>query len=112
MESVFNFGSHDFGFTGLDASDRDDGINIATYPNLFGLRQPDGVAHYRSSGGKQYLFTANEGNAKYYDSMRVSDVDLESEAFGYCDELQEDNMLGDCRSSTVREVSMDRMSMA
>ena len=94
MQSVFSFGAHDFGFTGLDASDSDGGINIELYANLFGLRQPDGVAFHRSSGGTQYLLTANEGNAKYYDSVRVGDADLDSVAFGYSAELQDDAHLG------------------
>ena len=94
MESIISFGAHDFGFSGLDPSDRDGGIHINRYANLFGLRQPDGVAHYRSSGGRQYLLTANEGNAKYYDSVRVSEADLDSDAFGYCEELQDDAHLG------------------
>jgi len=94
MVSVLSFGAHDFGFSGLDASDRDGGVHIERYTNLYGLRQPDGVAHYRSSGGGQYLLTANEGNAKYYDSVRVGDVELDDDAFGDDHHLQDDDHLG------------------
>jgi len=50
----------------LDPSDRDSasngGINIAAWP-VFGMYQPDGIASYRA-GGKTYLVTANEGDAR------------------------------------------------
>merc|ERR1719361_2823004 len=92
MQNVFSFGAHDFGFSGLDPSDRDGGVHIATYSNLFGLRQPDNVAFYKSKGGIQYLLTANEGNAKYYDSVTIGDAALDASVF--TGDVQDEDHLG------------------
>jgi hypothetical protein len=47
---------------GLDASDRDNVINIRNWP-VYGMYQPDGIAAF-TSGGQRYLLTANEGDAR------------------------------------------------
>ena len=52
---------------GLDASDRDGKINIRQWP-IRGLYLPDGIASFRI-GGKTYLITANEGDAREYDGF-------------------------------------------
>ncbi len=52
---------------GLDASDRDGGINIQNWP-VFGMYQPDAIASY-SVGGQTYYITANEGDARDYDGF-------------------------------------------
>lgn len=49
---------------GLDASDRDNRINITTWP-VFGMYQPDAIASYKVRG-QTYLVTANEGDARDY----------------------------------------------
>jgi YVTN family beta-propeller protein len=49
---------------GLDASDRDDRVNIRPWPVL-GMYQPDAIAAY-TVGGQTYLVTANEGDARDY----------------------------------------------
>lgn len=49
---------------GFDASDRDTGVNIRTWPVL-GMYQPDAIAAY-SVGGQTFLVTANEGDARDY----------------------------------------------
>ena len=60
----------------LDASDRDDAINIANWP-VFGMYQPDAIASFQHKG-KTYLITANEGDARDYDGFaeeeRVEDL--------------------------------------
>ena len=62
---------------GLDASDKDDAINIATYSGLTSAYMPDGVAAY-TAGGTTYLVTANEGDARewgeYEAAARVKDL--------------------------------------
>lgn len=55
---------HSLPGNGLDASDRDNAINIANWP-VFGLYQPDAIASYRVRG-QTYLVTANEGDAREY----------------------------------------------
>ena len=90
------FKDHSVEGSGLDASDRDDAINIATWP-VRGMYLPDGIAsyHYR---GETYLVTANEGDARDYDGFaeeeRVKDLDLDPTAFPDADDLQEDEAIG------------------
>ena len=52
---------------GLDASDRDNLINIRNWP-VYGMYQPDAIANV-SIGGERYLITANEGDARDYDGF-------------------------------------------
>ena len=90
------FKDHSVEGNGLDASDRDDAINITTWPFL-GMYLPDAIAsyHYR---GETYLVTANEGDARDYDGFaeeeRVKDLDLDPTAFPDADDLQEDEAIG------------------
>jgi len=60
----------------LDTSDRDDRINIETKP-AFGLRQPDAIALHRFNG-RDYLLTANEGDARDFEEDRIKDLTLSS----------------------------------
>ncbi|GAB4442350.1 MAG: hypothetical protein OHK0015_40860 [Chloroflexi bacterium OHK40] len=55
---------HSLAGNGLDASDRDNAINIRSWP-VFGLYMPDAIASYRARG-RTYLVTANEGDARVY----------------------------------------------
>jgi hypothetical protein len=50
---------------GLDASNKDDGINITTYANLRGLYMPDSIASVQIEG-VNYVVTANEGDSREY----------------------------------------------
>ncbi|MBE7380519.1 MAG: choice-of-anchor I family protein [Leptolyngbya sp. SIO1E4] len=90
------FKDHSLPGNGLDASNRDDAINIENYPVL-GMYQPDAIATYTVEG-KTYIVTANEGDSRDYDGFseedRVSDLDLDPDAFPNADELQEDENLG------------------
>ncbi|MFU8819999.1 MAG: choice-of-anchor I family protein [Gammaproteobacteria bacterium] len=51
----------------LDVSDRDGGINIASWP-VFGIYQPDSIASFDYQG-RTYIVTANEGDARDYDGF-------------------------------------------
>lgn len=81
---------------GLDASNKDDAVNIATWP-VKGVYMPDGVQSFRA-GGSEYLITANEGDAREYDGfeeeLEVGDVELDPEVFPNAQELQENENLG------------------
>ena len=63
--------------SGFDASDRDAKINIRQWP-VKGLYLPDAIASYKV-GGKTFLITANEGDAREYDAfeeaIRIGDDD-------------------------------------
>ena len=58
----------------LDASDKDDGINIRNYPGLYGIPQPDTIVSYTAADGKTYLVFSNEGDAKDSEEVRGADV--------------------------------------
>jgi DNA-binding beta-propeller fold protein YncE len=89
--------------SGLDASDRDDAINIANWP-VFGMYQPDGIAAY-SVGKKTYIISANEGDTRDYDAYgeeeRVKDVTLDPAAFPNASDLQENEQIGRLTISTA-----------
>ncbi|TDV55111.1 choice-of-anchor I family protein [Actinophytocola oryzae] len=61
---------------GMDTSDRDGGIAIRQVP-VYGLYMPDGIHSY-TSRGREYLVTANEGDARewgdYVEGARVKDL--------------------------------------
>jgi 2',3'-cyclic-nucleotide 2'-phosphodiesterase (5'-nucleotidase family) len=83
---------------GLDASDRDGGINIETAP-VFGMYMPDAIASYEANG-QIYYVTANEGDARSEDA-RVKDLTLDPTAFPNAAELQQDDSLGRLEVSTI-----------
>ncbi|MGC9526188.1 MAG: choice-of-anchor I family protein [Limnospira sp.] len=90
------FKDHSLPGNALDASNRDDGINIQNWP-VFGMYQPDAISTYEV-GGETYFVTANEGDAREYDTFneeaRIGDVVLDPEAFPDAEELQLDENLG------------------
>ena len=91
------FKDHSLPENALDASNKDDAINLATYPNLYGMYQPDAIKAFEI-GGQNYLITANEGDARDYDTFseedRVKDLTLDPSAFPDAADLQENEALG------------------
>ena len=87
---------HSLPGNGIDASDRDDGINIRNWPVL-GMRMPDAIASFQAAG-KTYYVTANEGDAREYDGLeeetRISSLTLDPTAFPDADTLQANANLG------------------
>jgi len=83
---VRSLGFKDHGKTAnaLDPSDRDGGINIAPWKNLFGMYQPDAIASYEVKG-KSLFVTANEGDVREREGCaeesRVKDLTLDAVAF-------------------------------
>lgn len=88
--------NHNLPGNGLDASNRDDSINIQNHP-VFGMYQPDAIATYEVDG-KTYIVSANEGDARDYDGFseedRIGDLTLDPDAFPNADVLQENENLG------------------
>ncbi len=103
----------------LDASNRDDGINFANYPNLQGMYQPDAIASYEANG-ETYYITANEGDARirpdddievdgeeieegadFNEETRVKDLTLDPTAFPDAATLQQDENLGRLKTTTT-----------
>jgi hypothetical protein len=65
---------------GLDASDKDNVVNIRNW-NVYGMYQPDAVANF-TAGGRSYLVTANEGDARDYSGF-AEEVRVKSIAASY-----------------------------
>lgn len=86
----------------LDASNRDDAINIQNWPVL-GMYQPDSIASYEV-GGMTYTVTANEGDARDYDGFseeaRVEDLTLDPAIFTD-PSLQDEENLGRLNITTT-----------
>ena len=75
----FGYKDHSLAGNGLDASDKDNAVNIKTWPVL-GMYLPDAIASY-SVAGQTYLITANEGDARadwpgYNEESRVNKLKL------------------------------------
>jgi len=83
---------------GIDASDEDGGARIHPRP-VQGLAMPDGLdAFARTVGGRTFLVSADEGDARDYDCFaeeaRVADLDLDPRVFPGAADLQDDRSLG------------------
>lgn len=95
--------NHGRAFNGFDASNRADGIEIKPQPTL-GMYQPDAIKAVRIEG-IDYLVTANEGDARDYDTFseetRVKDLALYG--FDYPNDavLQMDENLGRLNTTTT-----------
>ncbi|MEZ4721466.1 MAG: choice-of-anchor I family protein [Flavobacteriales bacterium] len=104
------FKDHSVLGNGLDASDKDDVINITSYP-FRGLYLPDAITTIDINGTTYYL-TANEGDSRDYDGYseeeRLKDVDLDSTAFPNAATLQADETGGRIKiTSSMGDVDGD-----
>jgi hypothetical protein len=93
---ALGFKDHSLPGNGIDASDRDAGINIANWPVL-GMYQPDALALI-NVGGVPYVLSANEGDARDYDAFseedRADGLALDPTVFPNAATLQLDENLG------------------
>ncbi|TMO82874.1 choice-of-anchor I domain-containing protein, partial [Pseudoalteromonas ruthenica] len=55
--TIKGLGYKDWGKWTLDASDKDGGINLRSYPGLYGMYQPDTIASYQWQGAN-FIVTA------------------------------------------------------
>ena len=87
---------HRLGRNALDASDKDDAINIQPWP-VYGMYQPDAIAAF-TRGRHTFILSANEGDSRDYDGYseeaRVDDLTLDPAYFPNADELQDKANLG------------------
>jgi hypothetical protein len=97
------FKDHSLKGNGLDASDDDNAINIASWP-VFGVPMPDAIASFEVDGAT-YLITANEGDARDYDGFaeeeRIKNLDLDPIAFPDAGTLQADENIGRLNATTT-----------
>ncbi|MFZ9739961.1 MAG: choice-of-anchor I family protein, partial [Prochlorotrichaceae cyanobacterium] len=113
IDGIQPLGYKDYSISGngLDASDRDGGINITNQP-VFGVYQPDSIAAY-TVNGQTYYITANEGDARnrpsdddilaapfdgegdiFSEEARIKDLTLDPTAFPNAAALQADEVIG------------------
>ncbi len=89
--------------TAIDASDKDDDVNIRPVPVL-GFYQPDSIAAYEFNG-ETYVLTANEGDARDYDGFseesRVSDLILDKSILDVYPAIQDEEELGRLKTTIV-----------
>lgn len=103
VEKLYALGYKDHSLTenGLDASDKDNKINIKTWP-LRGMYQPDSIASYKVNG-QSFIVTANEGDPRDYsgfsEQKRVKNLALDSSLKEQ--NLQGDKQLGQLNVSTI-----------
>lgn len=83
---------------GLDASDKDNAINIANWP-VQGLHMPDAIASY-AVGNSTYFVVANEGDDRG-ENVRIKDISLDPSAFPNAASLQADENLGRLNVSSI-----------
>lgn len=97
VTSVIALGFKDHSVVPLDASDRRNIVEMATYANVYGMYLPDAMTAYEV-GGQLYLVTANEGDTRDYDGYseeeRVKNLTLDPTAFPNATTLLEDTVLG------------------
>lgn len=116
VEEIWPLGFVDHLEVPLDASDRDEAVNIAHWP-VKGVPLPDAIEAYESNG-QNYLVMANEGDSRdwegYSEEVRVKDLGDPEEDLGdmpvaenvaaqagmSVEELQEDENLGRLRITT------------
>lgn len=103
ITAILPLGNKDWAQPGLtfDASDRSGDIFFANWP-VKGLCHPDAIDYF-TVGGAGYLITANEGEARDYDTyseeFRIGDdeIVLDPDAFPDAEYLKEEVLLGRLR---------------
>ncbi|MEE9424551.1 MAG: choice-of-anchor I family protein [Methylococcales bacterium] len=95
------FKNHSKAKNALDASDKDNKINIRRWP-VRGMYQPDSIASY-TRHNRVFFVTANEGDARDYagfsEEVRIKDLVLDPEMFPDAATLQLEENLGRLKST-------------
>ena len=105
IDAIFPLGFKDYRLSenAIDVSDEDGYVQLNTWP-VFGMYQPDAIATYQVNG-VSYIVTANEGDARDYDSFseeeRVEDLTLDAHAFPDAERLQQEDQLGRLEITTT-----------
>lgn len=86
----------------MDASNKSSSVDFKNWP-VFGMYQPDAIKAFEDNG-KNYIITANEGDARDYDfyseEERVEDLILDPSAFPNAANLQMEDSLGRLKITT------------
>ena len=67
FSNIYSVGFEDYSKISVDIDKKDGKYAAKTYEDLLGIRMPDGISLYQA-GGKTYLLTANEGDARTWGS--------------------------------------------
>ena len=107
VTDYFGLGYKDWSQSALDASNKDNRVNIQPWP-VKGMYQPDTmVVVSKEINGEMYdyVLMANEGDAKDYDGfseeVRVADLTLDPSVFPNASELQKKSNLGRLKTTTT-----------
>ena len=128
VTDIVAMGMKDYSLGMYDFSDKDDGANLATYANVYGMYMPDALSTF-SVGGSSYYVTANEGDARdywfdaadeaaclaaggleyddedgclaYSEEVRLDDLDLDDTVFPNEDDLLDKEALGRLKTTTA-----------
>ncbi|KEK28369.1 choice-of-anchor I family protein [Shewanella xiamenensis] len=82
VTKILPLGLKDYGpdVNKIDASDKDDMVNLQAYAGVYGMYQPDTVASYRWNNA-DFIVTANEGDSRDYagfsEEARAGDLTLD-----------------------------------
>lgn len=90
---------HSIPGNGIDASNRDDAINIRPW-NVKGMFMPDAITSFEWQGETFYM-TANEGDSRDFDESRIRGITLDPVAFPNAASLQADANLGRLKISNI-----------
>ena len=97
------FKSFESAKNGIDASDKDDEINIKSWP-VKGMYQPDTIANFEFDG-QNYIVTANEGDSRDYDGYsevtRVAKASLDKSLKKAHPDLTKKSNLGRLKITTA-----------
>jgi predicted RecA/RadA family phage recombinase len=104
LEKIFALGVKDFSKFNFDLSDKDKKTNLKKWP-VKALYQPDAIGSFYHAG-KNYIITANEGDARDYDGYseenRVGKLKLDQKVFPNSESLQKKTNLGRLKVTTAR----------
>lgn len=97
-------GVKDFGLVDnkIDASDKDDMVNLQSYAGVYGMYQPDTIVSYRWND-TDFIVSANEGDARDYDGFseeaRAEDLALDTNHPQFAS-IQDDTQLARLKVTT------------
>lgn len=109
LKGVKGLGFKDWSELVMDASDKDGGLNLRSYDNLYGMYQPDTIATYTWNDAT-FVVTANEGDGREY-FFDVAD-EAACTAAGGLDYDEDDGCLSYIDESRVEDLNLDPIAFA
>ena len=99
--SVRGLGTKDVSKVKPDFSDMNDGIVMRKWPVLM-MYQPDTILSYNIND-VTYLVTANEGDSRKYEEIRVKDLEINSELYKNFNYLKKNENLGRLKTTKIKD---------